>query len=208
MKTDSAKLWLLLFKTSVSKNIFCHYITWGFMGCFSFKWGAERLSTCLEDSPPWFKFFLRWLFLIFQFQSSSVLADAVKYCWDFPGGPVVKILLSMQEVWVWSLVRKLGDFPDGSAGKQSTCNTGDLDSIPGLGRSPKEGNSYPLQDSSLENSMDCIVHGVAESQTQLSDFHFHFQGARIPCASWLKKQNMKYKHYCNKFSKDFKNGPH
>ena len=40
---------------------------------------------------------------------------------------------------------------------------GDLGSIPGLGRSPGEGNGYPLQHSGLENSMDCIVHGVAES---------------------------------------------
>ena len=40
--------------------------------------------------------------------------------------------------------------------------------------SPGEGNGYPLQYSGLENSMDCIVHGVAKSWTQLSDFHFHF----------------------------------
>ena len=51
---------------------------------------------------------------------------------------------------------------------------GDLGSITGLGRSPGEGKGYPLQDSGLENSMDCIVHGVADSWTQLSDFHFHF----------------------------------
>ena len=61
----------------------------------------------------------------------------------------------------------------GSAGKESACNAGDLGWIPGLGRSPGEGNRYPRQYSSLENSMDCIVHGVAKSQTQLSDFHFH-----------------------------------
>jgi len=47
----------------------------------------------------------------------------------------------------------------------------DLCSIPGLGRSPGEGNSYPLQDSGLENSMDCIVHEITKSQTRLSDFH-------------------------------------
>ena len=47
---------------------------------------------------------------------------------------------------------------------------GDLGSIPGLRISPGEGN--PLQYSGLENSMDCIVHGVAKSQTRLSDFHF------------------------------------
>ena len=42
-----------------------------------------------------------------------------------------------------------------------------------LGRSPGEGKGYPLQPSGLENSMDCIVHGVAKSRTRLSDFHFH-----------------------------------
>ena len=45
-------------------------------------------------------------------------------------------------------------FPGGSVGKESTCNTGDLDSAPGLGRSTKEGNGHPLQYSCLENSMD------------------------------------------------------
>ena len=62
-------------------------------------------------------------------------------------------------------------FPCGSAGKESTCNVGDLGSIPGLGRSRGVGKSYPLQYSGLENSMDCIVHGVAKSRTRLSDFH-------------------------------------
>ena len=51
----------------------------------------------------------------------------------------------------------------GSAGKESLCNVGDLGLIPGLGRSPGEGSSYPLQYSDLENSMDYIVHGVAKS---------------------------------------------
>ena len=62
--------------------------------------------------------------------------------------------------------------PCGSAGKESTYNVGDLALIPGLGRSPGEGTSYPLQYSGLENSMDCTVHGVTKSQTRLSDFHF------------------------------------
>ena len=53
---------------------------------------------------------------------------------------------------------------------------GDLGSIPGLGGSPGEGKGYPLPYSGLENSMDCIVHGVAKSQTLLSDFHFHKLG--------------------------------
>ena len=60
----------------------------------------------------------------------------------------------------------------GLAGKESACNAGDLGSIPGLRRSPTEGKGYPLQYSGLENSMDYTVHGVAKSQTLLSDFHF------------------------------------
>ena len=48
---------------------------------------------------------------------------------------------------------------------------GDVGSIPGFGRSPGEVNGYPLQYSGLENSMDCVVHGVAKSRTRQSDFH-------------------------------------
>ena len=61
-------------------------------------------------------------------------------------------------------------FPSGSAGKEFACSTGDPGLIPGLGRSPGEGNSYPLQYSGLENSMDCIVHGIAKSRRRLSEF--------------------------------------
>ena len=50
---------------------------------------------------------------------------------------------------------------------------GDLGLIPGLERSPRGGNGYPLQYSGLENPMDFIVHGVTKSWTQLSDFHSH-----------------------------------
>ena len=53
----------------------------------------------------------------------------------------------------------------GSAGKEFTCKVGELGSIPGLQRSPGEGKGYPLQYSGLENAMDCIVQGVAKSQT-------------------------------------------
>ena len=63
-------------------------------------------------------------------------------------------------------------FHGGLAGKESAYNAGDLGSIPGLGRFSGEGNSYPIQYYGLENSVDCIVHGVAKSQAQLSDFHF------------------------------------
>ena len=67
-------------------------------------------------------------------------------------------------------------FPWGSAGKESTCNEGDLDSIPGLGRFPGEGKGYPTQYSGLENSMDrgglrATVHGVTKSQLRLKGQH-------------------------------------
>ena len=62
-------------------------------------------------------------------------------------------------------------FPHGSASKESACNLGDLGSISGSERSPGEGKGYPLQYSGLENSLHCIVHGVAKSWTQLSNFH-------------------------------------
>ena len=74
----------------------------------------------------------------------------------------------------------LRGFLGGSAGKESACSVGDLGSIPGLGRSPGEGNGYALQNSGLENSMDSRVHGVAKSPTRLSDFQF--QWLRL-CAS-------------------------
>ena len=68
-------------------------------------------------------------------------------------------------------------FPHDSAGKESAGNVGDLGLIPGLGRSPGEGNGYPLQYPGLENSMDrgacqATVHGAEKSWTQLSNFHF------------------------------------
>ena len=63
-------------------------------------------------------------------------------------------------------------FPGDSAGEESASNAGDLGSIPGWGRSPGEGHGNPLQYSGLQNSMDCIVQGVAKSGTRLSDFHF------------------------------------
>ena len=62
------------------------------------------------------------------------------------------------------LINQLYDFPDSSVGKESDCNAGDLGSIPGLGKSPREEKGNPLQYSGLENSMDLIVHGVAKSQ--------------------------------------------
>ena len=96
----------------------------------------------------------------------------------------VLLATSFIQYWFWicriilmwkdlrDLPKAIG-FPDSSVGKESTCNAGDSGLIPGLGRSPGEGKGYPLQYSCLENSMDCIVHGVTKSQTQLSNFLTH-----------------------------------
>ena len=70
-------------------------------------------------------------------------------------------------------IKHLG-FPGGSDGKEYACNAGDLGSVPGLGRSPGEGNGNPLQYSCLENSMDrgawqATVHWVAKYRTRLSN---------------------------------------
>ena len=54
----------------------------------------------------------------------------------------------------------------------SAGGIGDAGLIPGLGRSSGDGKGYPLQYPGLENSMDCIVHGIKKSQTRLNDFHF------------------------------------
>ena len=67
------------------------------------------------------------------------------------------------------------DLPHSSVGKESACSAEDLDSIPGLGRTPGEGNVNPLQYSYLENPMDrgawrATVRGITKSQTQLSNF--------------------------------------
>ena len=89
--------------------------------------------------------------------STSLLTVSLLKCWRLPS---------------WNQVSGLG-FP---VGKEPAYNAGDLGSIPGWERSLGEGNGYPLQYSGLENSMDCMVHGVTESWTQLSDLHFTLTG--------------------------------
>ena len=74
--------------------------------------------------------------------------------------------------------------PDGSAGNESACNAGNTGLIPGLGRSPGEVNGFPLHYSCLGNSMDrgtwwATVHGVAKSQTRLSDFTYLLENKRV-----------------------------
>ena len=100
-------------------------------------------------------------------------------------------LLLSSEGMIMHFYRTLGRFlglPGGSEGKASSYNAGDLGSIPGSGRSPREGNGNPLQYSCLENPMDggawwATVHGVSKSRTRLSNFArkicmFHTEGKK------------------------------
>ena len=84
------------------------------------------------------------------------------------------LCIQFKTFWSFKANVSLLGFPCGSAGKESACNSEDLASISGLGRSHREGKVYPLQYSGLENSMDSIAHGVTKSQIRLSDFHFHY----------------------------------
>ena len=82
---------------------------------------------------------------------------------------------------IFSHIVELLGFPDSSVVKESARNAGDPGLIPGSGRSAGEGNGYPLQYSGLENSMDCVVHGVTKNRTRWSDFHFHFTSELFSC---------------------------
>ena len=118
-----------------------------------------------------------WRWVLFQIYKDDFLAS-----------------LNQTGIWRlfwWTFLISVG-FPCGSAGKESSCNTGDLGLIPGLGRSPGEGKDYPLQYSGLEKSMDYIyiVHGVVKSRIRLSDFHFTLlfskpYGRRWPTGRWV-----------------------
>ena len=104
----------------------------------------------------------------------------------FPA-PTSYWLVPYKYLKLWKKIYQLG-FPGGSDSKESACDAGDLGLVPGLGRSPGEGNGNPLQYSCLENAMDrgawwAVVRGVTKSRTRLSSRHFHFQ---------FINQNMKY----------------
>ena len=91
----------------------------------------------------------------------SSLSPQKGLCWAKWSCPQYPQLIEVE----WKI--ELG-FPDGSDGKESACNAGDLGLIPGLGRSPGEGNGNPLQYSCLENSMDrgpwrAVVLGITKS---------------------------------------------
>ena len=91
-----------------------------------------------------------------------------------------KICFWRQNYWDFvSIITKLHlsiefqGFPGGSVDKESACNAGDLGLISGLGRSPGEGDGYPLQYSGQENSMDCLVHGLQRVGHNWATFTLH-----------------------------------
>ena len=99
------------------------------------------------------------------------------------------------QTWIWIPVQFKSC---GSAGKESACNAGELGSIPGMGRSPGEGKGYPLQYSGLENSMDCIVHGVyspwggkeLDTTEQLSLSFQKTHAPKVHCSTIYNSQDM------------------
>ena len=112
-------------------------------------------------------FLLSFFTFIKRVFSSCFLPKGGFICISEAIGILLAILIPAcaSSTWAFNMMYsayKLG-FHCGSAGKEFACNLGDLGSIPGLGRSPGEGENYPLQYSGLENSMDCIVHGVTKS---------------------------------------------
>ena len=159
-----------------------HWVVWG-LGLF-FMWTPHQRHHLHIVSHVQFAAFLVCECLGFPLQRCSIgWKPLVFFCFLFPLVEETHFLLptsNVKEPWCdgafgTCLFEGVSKFPCGSSGKESTCNTGDLGSIPGLGRSPGEGKGYPLQYSGLENPMACIVHGVAKSRTQLSNFHFHWE---------------------------------
>ena len=130
--------------------------------------------------------------------------------------PSIKLVVSWTlSVWSLAIIRWFGGLlTDSSAGKESACSVRDLGLIPGLRRCPGEGKGYLLQYSGLENSMDCIDHGVAKSQRRLSDFHFWWlpvdEGYRSPprkLARWYITQKSGFKPVSASFMYIYKQAP-
>ena len=110
----------------------------------------------------------------------NVINTAVCYIWKVLKEQILRVFITREKTFFSILyICEIMGFPDGSVGKESACSagdTGDVGSIPGLGRSPGEGTNYPLQYSCLENPMDrgawpVTVYGVAKSRTWLCTKH-------------------------------------
>ena len=133
----------------------------------SLRLEVTLLAACLRGQSPKSES-LSWLFL--RFMWIEALLVTVRFLRTQIGNCRICSDWKCNGLLLWVVQ----GFPCGLASKESACSAGDLDSIPGLGRSPGEGKGYPLQYSGLENSVDCIVQGVTKSWTRLSDFDFCF----------------------------------
>ena len=141
-------------------------------------WGTLQPQEIPDDHSPQLPLlvFLR----SFNFENLaiwdiSVLSDSYMHLTTLTRFDFISYLTpGNSESFILSMIWWIWGFPGGSDSKKSACNAGYLDLIHGLGRSPGEENGYPLQYSFLEDSMDrgawrAAVHGVAKSQTWLSD---------------------------------------
>ena len=163
--------WISSFQISKQNTCGSNYISTG--------WHCSKLSLYLQKHTQslWmvsFSLVLSPFFL--QLCSIISFAEITDFFFFLESWP---LSLGLSGVWIVGMLvnwRSEGKTKPWSVaiGKEFACNAGDLGSTPGLGRSPGEGKSYPLQYFGLENSMSCLVHGVAKSGTWLSDLHFHF----------------------------------
>ena len=140
----------------------------------------------MSISAGWLVFVVDFFELHICFVNSALISHMVcKYFIPFYRLSFVSFLVSFAVQRFNSWLRKIFwrrdrlpspvflGFPCGFfSSKEPVCSVGDLGSIPGLGRSVGKWKGYPLLYSGLENSMDCIVHGVAKSRTRLSNFNF------------------------------------
>ena len=118
--------------------------------------------------PPQTTTLLSWVSFSLEWFWSLPLVP----CYEPPSMVLQALCLSDLIHWIYSSPPLYNHKGFDIGHNESFCNAGDPCLIPGLGRSTVEGIGYPLQYSGLENSMDCIVYGVAKSWTRPSDFHF------------------------------------
>ena len=143
------------------------------------------VTTCHSEQPRNSRqLCLTSRFFCFSNALFSTLIVAILFIFCNSSMKTFQILLVLNNCFVLSLLHTWPP-PYGSDGKDTACNLGDPDLIPGWGRSPGEGNGNPLQYSCLENSMDrgawwATDHGIAKIWTWLSYFHFHRSNLVFP----------------------------
>ena len=135
---------------------------------------TKHTSSCPVSSVSEINFLLISYFLFFKIQIvlASLIACQLRICLQSRKAQFNSCVGKIPWRRDRLLIPIFLVFPFVSAVKESACNAGDLGLTPVLVRSPGEGKGYPLQYFGLENSMDCIVHGITKCWTRLSDFHF------------------------------------